>query len=90
MERCCHCSKMLKLFLLIGEQDEGFFKSLKKCCKPTQIDPLGEANRDGEFSLYSYYSVFEAVLETRPGNALQMTQRIIAAKFNLLSRCELD
>lgn len=67
-----------------------FLKSLKKCCKPTKIDGLGEANKDEESSLCPYYSVFEAVLEIRPGNALQMTQRIIAAKFSLLSRCELD
>lgn len=40
------------------------------------------------FSLLFY--VFEAALEVGPGKILQMTQKIIVAKFNLLSRCELD
>lgn len=71
----------------------GFFKTLKKRRKSItyiiERDPLGEATRDGEFSLFPYYSVFEAVLGIGPGDILKVTQRIIVAKFNLLSRCEL-
>jgi len=55
-----------------------------------QRDPLGKATRNGEFSFSLLFYEFEAVLGIRPANILQITQRIIVAKFNLLGRCELD